>query len=329
MTTQIPKSIIDAIGSNTTFLAHAHLGPDPDSVGSILALKLGLEQIGKTVFLFCEDDLPPSVLFLASSQDIEKIDIVSALTYSFDSYIALDTAAWKLVTHHKPFPIISKPIINIDHHPDNNIKANWSWIDPKASAVCEMTYVLLKTLGVDITADIATALLLGILHDTDKFQNRNTNATTLKLCAELIKLGGRYQYCITELARSLNLKQLKAFAFLLGKLKLSEDKKFIYVSVNYEQFQALNVKEELGSFANAFLGRVAQTDFGALLVEKQPGIVKGYLRSRNDFDVSLIAHQIGGGGHQAASGFRLEKTLALAEQEFLSAVASLKKKTKS
>ncbi len=153
----------------------------------------------------------------------------------------------------------------------------------------------------------------------------SVTASTLKLCAQLTNLGGRYQHCITELARSYSLNQLKLFSYLLAKLNFSKDKKFVYASISHQEVIKLKIAE-FGGFANAFLGRVDDTEFGCLLVEKKPGIVKGYLRSRTNFDVSQIAHQLGGGGHQAASGFRLEKPLIQAETDFLSAVARLKLK---
>ena len=317
----IPAQIIKVIQDNESFLAHAHIGPDIDSLGSVLALKLGLESIGKTVDLFCEDRIPDFAKFLPVNL-VEHINSENALTLNPDVYLSIDTAKWELATHTRPVPKLTLPIINIDHHPDNNIKTDLSWVDGRKASTASMIYQLLIDLDIKITKEIATCLLAGLLGDTNVLQNTNTDSAALKLTYELTKLGADYHTCIFHLKRSKSPEQLKLWSRLLDMIQISPDKTFVWITLSYSQCQELKA-QDLGNFVNNFLSSVKGTKFGAMLAEKQKGITKGYLRTRKEIDVSQIAHMLNGGGHPAAAGFRIEKPANIAEQEFLSVVNSL------
>jgi len=323
---QPPKKIIDALQDNNSFLAHAHLSPDPDSIGSVLALKLGLESVGKKLTLFCEEDLPDVYSFLPSISSINKDELDKAINGNFDAYLSIDTAAFKLATFHKPIPDIPFPLINIDHHPDNEINnAAVSWIEESAASASEMIYHLLQALDVTITPQIATCILFGLLGDTTVFHNFNTTPASLRLAADLIDASADYSACILNLSYSKTKKELTAQTVVSSNLKLSPDQSYVIISLGPTQWQQIGDSLPPGVIANQFARSIAHTQFGVVLSEKKPGITKGSIRSRlPDFDVSIIAHQFGGGGHKAAAGFRLELPLAAAQKEFINAVKQLK-----
>ena len=324
----VPREIIDCINNHQSFLAHAHLGPDADSVGSILAIKLGLESIGKVVNLYCEDDLPINYSFLPSITSIQKMELIGALTQNYDVYLTLDTAKWGMVSHAQPPVIPRKLIVNIDHHPES-IVAKINWVEPKAVCTSQMIYHLLKKLDIKITPEIATCILAGIINDTGTFQNTNCTPEIFILTARLQKLGADYNNTVIEISRSNSFEELKVWAALLKNLKLSPSGDFVWTTLNNEEWKACHTRASMGSFANAIISRVVGTKFGAVLVEKYPGETKGALRSRYPaIDVAQIAACLNGGGHTAAAGFRLEKNLKMAERDFLQAVSTLKSTNK-
>src|SRR5689334_21776495 len=120
---KVPASVIKAIEDHTVFLCHAHLSPDADSVGAILALKLGLGSIGKYLEIYCEDSRPESCSFLENFNDFRTQRLSEALKEPHDAYLSLDTGSWKLATHTLPIPEINELIINIDHHQDNDLES--------------------------------------------------------------------------------------------------------------------------------------------------------------------------------------------------------------
>ena len=48
----------------------------------------------------------------------------------------------------------------------------------------------------------------------------------------------------------------------------------------------------------------------ACVLRDQDGVVRGNIRSKDDTDVSILARELGGGGHKAAAGFTLEMPLS-------------------
>lgn len=326
----VPTPVLKAIIENDSFLAHAHLGPDADSIGSTLALKLGLESVGKVVHIYCEDTIPEFASFLPHVDQFAVSTLEDALKiYDADIYLSLDSAKWGLITHHTPVPELHLPLVNIDHHSDNHLDTPLAWVDSQYSSTAEMVFHLLNELEIDITPQIATCLLFGILGDTGAFQNLNTDSNSLRIAAILKDKGGDYIQCLIELTRSQEFLELKAWQPLLKNLTLSSDGSFVYSTLSPEEIASLEKSPQIGLFANAIIGKINGTKFGAVLAEKQPGITKGALRSRHpNIDVTLIARLLSGGGHPGAAGFRLLKPLKEAKQDFLNAVEYLQKQGK-
>ncbi|HCC09048.1 TPA: phosphoesterase, partial [Candidatus Woesebacteria bacterium] len=48
------------------------------------------------------------------------------------------------------------------------------------------------------------------------------------------------------------------------------------------------------------------TEFGIIMIETSENILSVSFRSRTGFDVSKVANEVGGGGHKAAAGARIE-----------------------
>ena len=59
------------------------------------------------------------------------------------------------------------------------------------------------------------------------------------------------------------------------------------------------------------------------MVETSENVISASFRSRQDFDVSAVAKEVGGGGHKAAAGARIE---GLSFQEAVNKVLSVARK---
>ena len=58
------KKAIKLIKKAKTIALFSHSSPDPDTIGSTIALYFVLQKMGKTVELFCEDAIPENYFFL-------------------------------------------------------------------------------------------------------------------------------------------------------------------------------------------------------------------------------------------------------------------------
>jgi len=86
MTEQTPKQqAVDLITRAGSILVVSHRNPDGDSLGSMIALKLTLEKLGKTVTMACSDQAGQIFTFLPKiSEILTKIDVSKDLVISVD-----------------------------------------------------------------------------------------------------------------------------------------------------------------------------------------------------------------------------------------------------
>ena len=62
------RAVADALRAADRIALVSHRDPDPDTIGSALALGLALERMGKRVSWHCADPVPDAIRFLASAE---------------------------------------------------------------------------------------------------------------------------------------------------------------------------------------------------------------------------------------------------------------------
>ncbi|HEX3082159.1 MAG TPA: DHH family phosphoesterase [Candidatus Saccharimonadia bacterium] len=94
------------------------------------------------------------------------------------------------------------PIVNLDFHRSNENYGAVNLIEPNASSLCEMLVALSESLqGGIIDADIATALLMGIMASTDRFTASHTSPKSLTVAAQMMAAGAKQQAVVKALYR--------------------------------------------------------------------------------------------------------------------------------
>src|SRR5579872_6587049 len=84
--------ILAEIKKATSILLHCHPSPDPDSVGSALAMKFALESLGKKATIIQGDnDIPRAYMHFPGAQDIVKKNFFELDLTQFDLFIVQDT----------------------------------------------------------------------------------------------------------------------------------------------------------------------------------------------------------------------------------------------
>lgn len=90
-------------------------------------------------------------------------------------------------------------IMTINTQPNGSL-GSITWVDPQASSLCEMLAELGVTLKSDVfDAQMATALLTGIVAETDRFSNQRTTSITMSISAKLMAAGANQQLVATKL----------------------------------------------------------------------------------------------------------------------------------
>ena len=128
----------------------SHRDPDPDTIGSALALGLGLESLGKQVSWHCADPVPEQQRFLHGSdrftQEPPPEDVDLVVTVDFGS---VDRAKFALPSRPK--------LVNIDHHASNDHFGAANLVDVTAAASAELVSRVIDALGIKWTPAMATA----------------------------------------------------------------------------------------------------------------------------------------------------------------------------
>lgn len=230
----------ELVGNAKEVVIVTHTKPSMDSMGSSLALMLGITSLGKKATVVCPDPMTVEFSSFVGAdrvvRDFGKKNFVISLDYedgsiekvsyniegkkfnlvvehrpgyeaisadnvqysyqgvSADLVISVDTLSFHdlgaVYEQHKD--IFSKvPIINVDFHNENVNYGALNLVDPGASSTTELSAELLATLGVKLTADIATNLLNAVYSATNNFQNANTTSMAFEVASVCLKAGAR------------------------------------------------------------------------------------------------------------------------------------------
>ena len=300
------QEILEEIKKAKQILVNCHRGPDPDSVGSALALSRVLENLGKEVKVVCPgEELPQNLKFLNGFDKIELIDFSTFDFSKFDLFITLDSANWYMVSGSKDIPLPKLPILAIDHHLTNERYGKTNLVDIKVSSTAELLYRILGDLGIKIDVETASCLLVGVISDSGGFMYPGVGISTFEVAAKLIEAGANKDKIVFNIL-GIDFRLLKSWGKIIENAQMDQAGKFYWSAISHKIFVEMGEPEAAkDTFASTFGQTVDATDFSIVMVEQKPRDLRISFRSRTDFDSSNIAVALGGGGHRAASGARV------------------------
>lgn len=294
------------ITSKNCFLMASHSRTDGDDGGSMIAMSIALESMGKKTTLVADGGVPAGLQFLPRQNTILSELPNKATSENYDGVILFGCGRKTRVGFEE---IINSnlPVLNIDHHPDNQMYGTVNLVDPQKSSVAELVYDFFKYMQTDFNSDIAKCLLTGMFTDTGSFMHSNTQPSTLIAAGELMKYGARIDKIYESTYQSKDLVSLKAWAKAIENTRLLNDNKVAISVMTQEDLD--NLGEVSSSAFEGFvetLNKIPGIKF-ALFLRQDGDQVKGSLRSEENknVDVSFLAHLFGGGGHKLASGFEI------------------------
>ncbi|MBU0570262.1 bifunctional oligoribonuclease/PAP phosphatase NrnA [Patescibacteria group bacterium] len=303
------KQILKEIKKAKRILLNCHRGPDPDSIGSALAMYWILKKMGKSVDIVCpSEQLYESVSFLKGYGRIQKEIDFSEFDFSeYDLFITLDSSDWQQVTADKNIPLPKIPLVVIDHHVTNPGYGSINLIDHKTTSVGEILYRTFHDWNFKPDKNIANCLMTAIIGDTGAFRFPGVTPKTFQTAQLLMEAGANKDKIIHHIYRSEDFKLMKFYGEALAKSKIDKKARFFWSAISLEDYKRLgNPSFAKEATATLFAQVVEDTDFGFIAVEREKGKLNVSLRSRTGLDVSKIALELGGGGHQYAAGGGIE-----------------------
>ena len=286
------------------FLIMTHKNPDGDALGSVFALLRFLHENGKTAEALLPENLPEKYLDFAVSD--YRAELSRADLQSYDCCVILDLPNTKRAGTGNGFSCddIPFPILNIDHHPDNQRYAKWNLVMTDAAAAAEILFMICKQIPEwKISSRVASLLMLGIVMDTGGFRFDNTSPRVMRHAAELLELKADYHKIINDMFFSNPLPQQQfAAELILHHLRTSSNGRFAWFFIPSDLVKKYNVDMRNTEGLIETLRAIRSTDIVAIMHPRDDGF-KFSLRSKDPkYSVGKIARKLNGGGHELASG---------------------------
>lgn len=297
--------VAERLRGETRVLVVAHEAPDGDALGCVAALSLVVERLGIDcrAYIPGEASIPPEYLFLPCLDSalrgappalepgttVYMLDCASLLRSSSDGFAG------------------SAPRVNIDHHQDNPGYGEFNLVDPLAPSTTAILYEVFKAGGFPIDAEVATALYVGLVTDTGRFQYSNTTPAAHRMAAELQEAGSDVSMVYQQIYESTPLPKLLLLQRALSHLEVRLGGALVVSFLGNDDFAQASADEGHAEGIIDTLRRIQGVRVAALVRERRKGSrteAKVSLRSTDgSVNVAALAQKRGGGGHLRAAGF--------------------------
>ena len=306
-------NIASAIEKAKDIVILTHENPDGDAIGSSLALYLGLKQLNKKVDVIIPE-YPEMFDFLPEVNEIKR----EGKEGNYDLAIALDCGDARRVVGYDEYFDNANTKVQIDHHRINSMFADYNFVNPLAPATSQILIVVLETLGIEITKEIGTCLLTGIITDTGGFKYQDVTAETFEFTGGLLRRGVHVSNIYKKVMQVISKSSFELRKKAMNRLEFLADGKVTFTYITKED------QEETKSSMNDHdgiveIGRdIEGVEVSIFLREHEEGY-KISLRSNEYVNVADICVLFGGGGHTRAAGGDVQGSLEHAKEKIVSA----------
>lgn len=287
-------------------LVLSHVGPDGDAFGSLLGMAHALRRLGKDVITALDGGVLPEFMFLPGAEDVhEALDSVDV-----DLTIAVDCGDESRMGKVGQVALATgKPLINLDHHRTNTLFGDANLVDERTVAAAEGVMDWLPRLGVELDAEIALCLLVGVVTDTLCFRTDNVTSDTLGKAQTLMFFGASLSDIVQRTVNHRSYAGVRLWSVVMPSVQMAEH--VMWAEITQEMFR----RAEYDGFDDAGLvSMLVQTEgvyIAVVFREKPDGAVELGIRAVPGYDTSGVAVALGGGGHPAASGATVHEPLSV------------------
>jgi phosphoesterase RecJ-like protein len=283
-------------------LISTHIHPDPDAIGSALAVREMLLQLGADPQVLLGDDVPARLTLLPGAEHIISFP-KTAVSESFHVAVVVDAGGLSRIGDVQHLIASGALIVNIDHHFSNDDFGAVNFVSQHCAATAEMLYDLLRALDLDLTQSIANNLFAGLLTDTGRFRYSNTTASVYRMAADLTDAGAEIFRITDAMYYDIAPADVRSMGAIYSTLELFADGAISTLFTRLE-----HLVEDPDTVVDTALS-IRGVKVAVLMSETWEGKIRVSLRSKSHVNVAVIAESLGGGGHEKAAGFRMRGTL--------------------
>ena len=302
------EAIIEAVRGAKTIALVSHVNPDGDTIGSALALKNGLDKLGKKTSLFCQDKVPNNISFLQGADEYRTPE--EASDARFDLLFCVDVADERRMGSCASLMERCSHMAQIDHHGTNPGYAEFNCVDAKAPTTALIVRELLGRLGADMDVDIASCLYVAISTDTGNYAYNSTSPEAFRVTAELLEAGLPLSEINRRLYRQREKPQVLLIQRGLSTLTFYRGGTITSMALTRQDFADCGALPEHADMLVNYGLDILGVRMAVLARETDnSGEVKLSLRAVEPDNVSGVAQSFGGGGHAQAAGATVRGTL--------------------
>jgi bifunctional oligoribonuclease and PAP phosphatase NrnA len=287
-------------GAPRRFTVSTHRKPDGDAAGSMIGLTRILRRLGHDVVMWHVEGpgLPDHLAWLLAPGEQVQAGVVPDAGER--TLVSVDAATSHRVTDDDP-RTLGAVVINIDHHHDNPRWGHLNLVDGAASSTAEMVLGLADAVGVDLDADIALPLYVGLVTDTGRFSYGSTGAGAHRAAARLVDAGVDPGAVYRRVYEGVPLGDVRLAGRALAGARAELDGRLAVAVITDDDVRAAGGADSDGVVEA--LRAVEGVRVAAVIRQAADGAWRVSTRSSGEVDVSAIAAIEGGGGHRAAAGF--------------------------
>ncbi len=309
--------ILEQINNADKIVILTHENPDGDAIGSSLAMYHALKAYGKNPDVI----IPEHSKVFNCLPGIEQIKGKSD-TEHYDLAIALDCATIKMLNGFSNYFENAKVKVSIDHHGTNTMFGDYNYVNPDSPACSQILLVILEYFGIEITKDIGTCILAGIITDTGGFKYQGVTAETFEFVAWLLNKGVNVSKVYRQVLETKTKANFELHRIANNRVEFLEDGKVAYTYITKEDEESVHAEngDYEGIVENA--RDVENVEVSIFIRQTEKGC-KVSLRSNEYVNVADACIAFGGGGHPKAAGCTIPGTIEQAKEMILKEIVRL------
>ena len=268
-----------------------------NAIGSSLAMYLALKEMEKNVYVLMKE-FPANFEFLPGIEGIKENSDIEV----YDLAIVLDCPDIKRVSQEFiPYFENAKVKVQFDHHNKNAMFADYNIVNHVSPACAQILVSSFEYLGIEITKDIGTCLLTGIITDTGGFKNSGITVETFEFASWALEKGINLPKIYRQSMLTMTKKKFEVQKLCMDRMEFYENGQIAFTYISKIDDEKINI--DAGDHEGIVeIGRnVDGVEVSVFLYEKEKGY-KASLRSNDYVNVSEICAIFGGGGHIRAAG---------------------------
>jgi phosphoesterase RecJ-like protein len=303
-----------AMATARSLFITAHVGPDGDTLGSMLGVKHAflkkypqLERIDAVI----AGKMPDIYRFLPGVDGVLNVDVDAQLAADqflpqYDVAISVDCGSLDRLGPSRPWFEGARLSVNIDHHISNKCFGKSNIVLPKASASGEVVADLLDVFGIALDANIATCLYAALLTDTGGFKYAAATPKAFRLAGVLAEAGANPEFIYKEIYETRPRSQVTLHARALLEAQYNDAQTVGWAVVTRQMLKDTTCLDEHVEGIVEAIRQIDTVKIAAIFKETKEGDTKVSLRSDDHrINVASLLEPLNGGGHPMAAGATL------------------------